>query len=98
MTDTTPTVPTQVAYPWKAAARTAVQAFLSFAALLAVTLPILLPFLGDYLPANWVGYVVAAAAFVAALAAAVARIMALPQLQSFLTNVGLGTAPKGDHV
>ncbi|HEY8591190.1 MAG TPA: hypothetical protein VIL55_16705 [Naasia sp.] len=90
----TPQTPTQVRYPWKAAARTAIQAFLSFAGLLAVTLPIALPFLAEYLPPSWIGFLVAAGVFVAGLAAVIARIMALPQLQTFLTSIHLGATPK----
>lgn len=86
--------PTQVTYPWHAAVRTGVQAFLGFAALLAVALPIALPFFEQYLPEGWVGYLIAAGAFVAALAGVVARLMALPQLNAFLTTVGLGATPK----
>lgn len=87
------TAATQVVYPWKAAVRTAVQAFLSFAALLAVALPIVLPFLGDYLPEAWVAWIVAAGVFISALAAVIARVMALPQLQAFLASVGLAAVP-----
>lgn len=89
-----PTQATQVTYPWKAAVRTAVQAFLSFAALFAVASPILVPFLSEYLPAEWVAYVVGFGVFVAGLSAVVARIMALPQLQSFLGSIGLAAVPK----
>lgn len=96
MTDPTlaPQTPTQVVFPWRAAVRTAVQAFLAFATLTAVTLPILTPFLADYLPDEWVAWLIAAGVFVSALAGVVARIMALPQLQAFLSSVGLGATPR----
>lgn len=94
MTHVAPTAATQVVFPWKAAARTAVQAFLAFAGLLAVALPIVLPFLGDYLPASWIAWLVGAGVFVSGLAAAITRVMALPQLQGFLTAIHLGPVPK----
>lgn len=86
--------PTQIVFPWRAAVRTAAQSFLAFAGLVAVALPIVIPFLKDYLPDTWIAALIGAGVFVSGLAAALARIMALPQLQAFLTSIGLGATPK----
>lgn len=75
--------PTQAAHPWRATLRTAVEvgipAFLS----LALILPLILQEiaagpLAEYLPAGWLAWLIGAAAFITATAAAIARIAALP--------------------
>jgi hypothetical protein len=91
-----PTAATQVVYPWKAAVRTVVQGLLSFAALFSAVLviPGFHDLLNVYLPEGWPAYVYGFGVFVAAFAGVLARVMALPQLQAFLTSVHLGAVPK----
>lgn len=90
--------PTQVIYPWKAAVRTVVQAFLAF--VLLVTAALLVPevrqFGETYLPAAWVAWIYGAGAFLSALAGVITRIMALAQFNAFLTRIGLGATPAID--
>lgn len=86
--------PTQVRYPWKATIRTAIQTFLSAAAILALVAPELQAFVDQFWPGSpvvaWIG---AGAVFVAALAALITRIMAIPAVDAALTKVGLGAKP-----
>ncbi|OOB90757.1 hypothetical protein [Rathayibacter sp. VKM Ac-2630] len=98
MSTTEPTtVPTQVEYPWKAAARTAVQTFLALAALLAIAWPIVSEFLQAYVPEAWLGYLAAGVVFVTGLAAVITRLMALPQVDAFLALLHFGAKPTGAH-
>lgn len=90
----TPT-PTQVAHPWKATVRTAIQTFLAVAAVLVLVAPEVQAFVDQFWPGSpvvaWIG---AGAAFVAALAGLVTRIMAIPAVNDLLTRVGLGASPR----
>lgn len=89
---------TQQQHPGKATARTVVQSFLSTLAVLGVVLPVAIEIIGDdlgrYLPDGWIVWLVGAAAFVAALAGAVARIMAIPGVDAWLKRIGLASAPE----
>lgn len=86
--------PTQVRYPWKTTVRTALQAFLSAATILALIAPQLQEFVDQFWPGSpvvaWIG---TAAVFVAALAALITRIMAIPAVDAVLTKIGLGAKP-----
>lgn len=84
-------VPTQVAHPWQATARTAVAYLLAAIGFLAAALPILQEVMGDYLPPGWGAWITAAVAFLVALATLVTRLMALAKAQDFLAKIGLGT-------
>lgn len=68
----TPVAPTQVKHPWRASARTVVQGIVAFAALL----PLILSASGVPV-VGWVAAVVA-------VAGAITRVMALPQVEDFL--------------
>lgn len=86
--------PTQVDFPWKATLRTAVQVVVS----LAVVVPAILAALdssglSQYLGSLW-PRLVGAGAFLVALSAALARVMAIPQVNEWLKAVGLGAEPK----
>lgn len=88
------TEPTQVRYPWKTTVRTAIQAFLSAAGILALVAPQLQEFVDQFWPGSpviaWIG---TGAIFVAALAALITRIMAIPAVDAVLTKIGLGAKP-----
>lgn len=91
---------TQVAYPWKAALRTAVQVGIPTVLTLAVVLPsvveILLDELGEQLPESLRLWLLGAAGLITAGAAALTRVMAIPGVNEWLTGVGLGATPRGD--
>lgn len=90
-----PSEPSQVNFPWKAAIRTFFQTFISVAAILAVAAPMLQEFVEQFWPGSpvvaWIGV---GATFVAALAALLSRIMAIPGVNDLLTKIGLGAEPK----
>lgn len=89
------TEPTQVAFPWKATLRTALQTFLSVAGILTLVAPMLQEFIDQFWPGSpviaWIG---TGAVFTAALAALITRIMAIPAVNDLLTRIGLGATPK----
>lgn len=95
----TPT-PTQVAYPWTAAARTVVQTVAGVVlglaagiATLAVLAPQFLAAVADILPPEWLAWAVSAVATIGAIAGAVAKIMAIPGVNEWLTKVKLSATP-----
>jgi protein-S-isoprenylcysteine O-methyltransferase Ste14 len=90
------TTPTQVARPWTATARTALQAvagaILGAAALVAavaVLAPQFLEAVAAILPPEWLAWATAAVATIGAVAGAVARIMAIPGVNEWLTKIKL---------
>lgn len=95
MTDSPYPAPTQTTYPWKAALRTFVQAFISFAGIAAIAAPELQMFIDQFWPGSpviaWIGV---GAAFIGAIAALISRLMAIPGVNEFLTQIGLGATPK----
>jgi len=87
--------PTQVAHPWKAAVRTAIQTFLAVAAIATLALPYVLEFVEQFWPGSpAIAIVVGGGAFIAALAGLLTRIMAIPAVNDLLTVIGLGAEPK----
>jgi hypothetical protein len=108
------TTSTQQAHPVRASWRTAAQTVLSVILVLGVIAPlvagILTEELGEHLPASWLAWVVAAATLLAAVSAALARIMAIPAVDAWLRHLGLSSTPRpatiapdgvhqrGDHV
>lgn len=70
--------PTQTRYPWKATLRT-ILAALPLVPIIAVALGV------DTLP-----WVVAAVGFIGGIT----RVMAIPEINAWLTSVGLGATPK----
>lgn len=88
---------TQQAYPRRAAVRTAAQNIVSAILALGVVLPLAVQIvgdeLGDWIPGPVLVWLVGAAAFMAALAAALARIMAIPQVDAWLQRWGLSSVP-----
>ncbi|WP_158375756.1 hypothetical protein [Cellulosimicrobium cellulans] len=51
--------------------------------------------LGEWIPESWSLWLLGASASTAALAAAVAKIMAIPAVDAWLSSFGLGSAPAG---
>ncbi|NKY08961.1 hypothetical protein [Cellulomonas hominis] len=88
---------TQQQHPWRAALRTAVQVFVALPTALLVLAGVLTIVAQDafsqYLPDGWVAWLVAAAAFCAALAGVLARVMAYPAVDVWLKRIGLASAP-----
>ena len=103
MTDYEPkrlATPTQVAYPWRAAVRTAIAVLVG----LSVVLPVAWGIVGDELAKHgWVvsddvsGVVAAIIAGVSVAAGIVTRIMAIPQVSDLLTRAGIGPTPNTDN-
>ena len=95
MTNPVTPTPTQVVHPVKAALRTGIQGFLSTAAILVIALPYVQEFVQEFWPDSpAVAFIGAASVFIGALAALVARIMAIPAVNDVLTRIGLGATPK----
>jgi len=91
------TTSTQQAHPVRASWRTAVQTVLSVILVLGVLAPIVAAILteelGAHLPASWLAWIVGAAAVLAAVSAALARIMAIPAVDDWLRHLGLSSTP-----
>ncbi len=87
---------TQQSHPWRAAARTAAQVLLAVPAVLA-TVAAVLVVIGesDALPAAWAAWAAGAAVTVSALAGLLARIMAIPAVDAWLSRLRLSSAPDG---
>ena len=69
-------------------------AFLSVWAVIALVAPQILNELATILPGSWVVWLTAVIAGVTAVAGALSRIMAIPVVNGWLSNLGLGSAPK----
>lgn len=80
--------------------RTAVQVLLAgvtVIATIAVLAPQVLDAVKDVLPGPVVVWLGTAIAFIAALAAALARVMAIPMVNRWLTAIGAGSVPASGH-
>lgn len=92
-------VSSQSAFPGRATVRTVVQTVISVVLTAGVVLPGAVAILGeelaDVLPPAWLAWLVGGAATVAAIAAALARIMAIPTVDAALRRFGLSSTPKG---
>lgn len=89
---------TQQEHPWRAALRTAVQVLIALPAFLfglaGVLALVAQDAFAEYLPDGWAAWLLAASLFVAALAALLSRIMAVPAVDAALDRVlSLGSAP-----
>ena len=84
------TTPTQVAHPHKATLRTIVQALAGQVLALAAIIPVLALVAPKFLDA--LGTLLPPAVY-AHLAGAVARIMAIPGVNAWLTRIKLGATP-----
>ena len=96
-------VPSQVANPWRAAWRTFVQVLLPAVVLILTVGPEVLRIvaeqLGGVVPDGWISWLLGAAGVLAAVAGAVARIMALPGVNRWLSRLKLDAgAPSASAV
>lgn len=85
-------------FPLQRAIRTAVQVIIAAAAILATTVivaPQILTAIQDVLPGPFVAWLTGAIAVLAAISAAVARVMAIPAVDGWLRHFGAGSAPAG---
>lgn len=94
-----PAQPTQVANPGRATLRTIVQvgvpAFVGLVLILPLILQAVVEELGAVLPPSVTAWLVGAAAAVTALAGAVARVMAIPGVNAWLSKLGLDAGEPG---
>jgi hypothetical protein len=92
-------VSSQSAFPARATWRTVVQNVISVVLTAGVVLPLAVAIAGeelaDVLPADWLLWAAGVAASVAAIAAALTRIMAIPAVDAWLLRFGLSSTPKG---
>jgi hypothetical protein len=87
-------------FPWQRVIRTAGQVLVAVATVfgaVAVIAPQVLAAVADVLPGSWVVWLTGAIAFVAAIAAALARVMALPVVNTWLTALGAGSVPASGY-
>lgn len=88
-------------YDWQRVIRTGLQTALAFlvglggaVGVLQVVAPQVLDAVRDVLPASWVAWLAGAFAFVIAVAGALAKLMAIPIVNRWLTRVHAGSVPK----
>lgn len=98
MTNIRPSEPTQVRFPIKAILRTIVQVGIPTLLTLCVIIPLIVQAIldnfGEVLPPQFTAWMLGVSAFVTALAATIARVMAIPAVNAWLTHLGLGATPK----
>ena len=83
-------------FPLQRAIRTAVQVFIAAAAVLATTVvvaPQIIDAVADVVPGPVIAWATAAVATLAAISAAIARVMAIPAVDEWLRRIGAGSAP-----
>ena len=91
----------RIFFPLQRVIRTAVQVVVAAASVLAVTVivaPQIITAVADVLPGPTVAWLTGAVASLAAISAALARIMAIPQVDAFLRKFGAGSSPEGSIV
>lgn len=79
--------PTQTRRPWRATLRTALAVGIPAILLLPTVIQVLVDELGPNLPDRYTSWLIAAGAIVTAVAAAITRIMALPQVELLLRRL-----------
>lgn len=92
----TPTTPTQVLYPWRAALRTGLAVLLTAAIVVPIVWSIVqeeLAVAGVVIPEGVVSTIGASIAILLAVSAIITRVMAIPAVSDMLTRVGVGPAP-----
>lgn len=83
-------------FPMQRAIRTAVQVIVGGAAVLAtivVIAPQIVEAVADVVPGPAIAWATAALATLAAISAAIARVMAIPAIDEWLRHIGAGSAP-----
>lgn len=93
MADHIAIIPSQVVHPWKASIRTFLQVLIPTISLVLAVGPEVLRILAEHLkgqlPDGVIAWLLAAALFLAAVSAAIARIMAIPQVNAALGRIRL---------
>jgi len=88
---------TQVEHPWRTAFRTALQVGIPALVALGVVLPeaiqIVLDQFGEQMPSELRLWLLGAAGSITGVSLVLARIMAIPAVNTFLTRWGLGATP-----
>lgn len=85
-------------FPLQRVIRTAVQVIVAGAAVLATVVlvaPQIIDAVADVVPGPVIAWATAAIATLAAISAAVARVMAIPAVDEWLRHIGAGSAPAG---
>jgi len=94
MADHVAIIPSQVVHPWRAAFRTFVQVFVPAVMLVLTVGPAVLQIIAEQfrglVPDGFITWLLGASVFLATLAATVARIMAIPQVNALLERIKLG--------
>ena len=85
--------PTQVQYPWRAAVRTALAYIVGAGIVLPIAYGIFADQLGAYLPPDVLAGIAWTVGILVAVSATVTRIMAIPQINDWLTAIGVGAQP-----
>lgn len=89
--------PEQIWYPIQRVLRTVVQALTATLTIWAgfqLVAPQILAELAKILPGSWIAWLAAAIAGISAVAGVLARIMAIPAVNRWLTKIGLGSVPR----
>ena len=90
--------PSQVAYPWRSTLRTMVQVGIPTLVTLLLVVPeiieILLDGYGESVPDGLRTWLLSASALIVATSGVLARVMAIPAVNSILERVRLGAEPK----
>lgn len=73
---------------------TAAVTIVSTIAVIQLIAPQILEALAEVLPPSWIAWLSGAVAFMAVLAGALSKIMAIPQVNAWLTKFGAGSVPK----
>jgi hypothetical protein len=84
---------TQQRYPWRAVVRTVLAGVIAAGVVLPIAVTILNEQLATYLPDSAKAWLVGAAAASVAVAGAVTRIIAIPQVDAWLKRLGLSSSP-----
>ena len=88
--------PTQVKYPWRAAARTALAYLVAAGIVVPMVWAIAQDTLGPYLSPQVITAVAWAVGLIVAVSAFVTRVIAIPKVNAWLTKLGVGATPAPD--
>ena len=85
--------PTQVKYPWRAALRTALAYIVAAGIVVPAVWVIAQDTLAGYLPPQVITAAAWTVGLIVAVSALVTRVIAIPQVNDWLTKLGVGAAP-----
>ena len=88
--------PTQVQYPWRTAVRTALAYIVGAGVVLPIAYGIAADQLGQYVSPEVMAGIGWTVAVIVAVSTTVTRIMAIPQVNDWLTAIGVGAQPATD--